>query len=139
MTLDFNKIPNDLKSLLTHAIMLPFWMLSVYTFLPEFYVNNDMFIIGALCFCLTICSALAFSVISIKLDGKNKYVFDTSITFGSVVFQILWFSTLFIIGYVSKVLDGPEFEFYGFVLTYFIPLILFVIIFNNARKNTNKK
>ena len=136
---DFKNIPLELKNLLVHSLMLPFWYMSIYVFYPELYNKSDSIIIYATCICLTICSAFIASMLTLATEKEEKDILHRNIVYPSCVIQISWFSLLFIISYVSKKVWNNTFEFYGFVLTYFIfMLILYILFSNETRKETNK-
>jgi len=78
-------------------------------------------------------------MLTLATEKEEKDILHRNIVYPSCVIQISWFSLLFIISYVSKKVWNNTFEFYGFVLTYFIfMLILYILFSNETRKETNK-
>ena len=128
--IDFEKIPIELKNLLVHSLLLPFWYITIYLFLPELYITGDFILIISTCICLTISSAFVFTFFLLLKQPKKreKNWLDKDICIVSCIYQIIWFSFLLMASYVSKKISNNTFEFYGFVLFYFLPLFLFIYV-----------
>ena len=132
--MDFKNLPEDLTNLLSHSLMLPFWYVAIYIFHPELYSTNDYILITALTVCLTISSATITTSIIVLVSNGTEGLLDKKVVYPSIYFQIVFFSSILILSYIFKLVTGCTFEFYGFVLFYFIPKIFLVYIVNKPKK-----
>lgn len=141
MNIDIKNLPEKLKTFLINLITLPFWYISVYIYHIDFYKTNDYVLIFSVCFCLMLISSLISSVTILINDIEDSDFLDESNVVISVVFQIIILSFIIFLGYLSKIVFGLCFQFYGFLLTYFSLIILFFIkiVINKRKKKEIKK
>lgn len=125
--LDIKTIPVHLKNMLINAFLLPVWYLAIYIFSPSLYGQNDIILTTSVCFTITLASSY-FAMIIIVTFRKTPFpLFDFNMINFAFFIQLFCITLLISIGYLSNILFGCKFAFYGFVITYFI--LLFTILF----------
>ena len=128
--LDLNSFPKDFKHFLLIFLLLPFWIIATYIYIPQLYKTNDYLIIGSLSISLIIFSFF-FLILLVaifhkknKLDDPIKEMVFICLCFQSITLPILIFS-----GYVFNIYFGSILEFYSFVVIHFLifsSLVIFV-------------
>ena len=133
-------LPTDLLNLLSYTLMLPFWYVAIYIFHPKLYAIDDTILIAALTICLTITSmTITTSIVVLVSDGKGISLLGLQTVYPSIFFEIILFSFILILSYISKVEFNCAFKFYGFVLAIIIPKILLLYYLDNRRLKRDKK
>ncbi|AUC84757.1 hypothetical protein CW731_05365 [Polaribacter sp. ALD11] len=136
--IDFEKIPKKLKYHLINLVLIPFWIISIYLFGNELYIANDFLIISCLCFCLTLCSYIVSSFL-ISLWNFNPEVKKKELIIFSIFFQTMFLSALIFLGYVFNLICKLKFEFYSFIITYFVSISLLLFIGKFGKINWERK
>ena len=140
--IDLEKIPKDLKNYLITIVTLPFWYISVYYFFETVYLKNDFVLIGSICISLAIISNFIASIIALtefNENDKNANLFQFEVVMFSTFIQCFWLSILIFLGYLSSKLTGYKFEYYGFLIVYFIGYIAYIPYASRLEKNNKNK
>ena len=128
--INLKDLPKDLINLLPHALMLPYWYISIYIFYPELYASNDIFLIISLTISLTISSAAITTTIFLNVSPTKDEMLSKKTVYPTIYFEIILFSIILILSYIFKVLVNCFFEFYGFVLAITIPKLFLLYKLN---------
>lgn len=140
--MDLKNVPKDLLTFSSTSVLLPFWYVSIYIFLPEIYYASDLILNVSICICLSITSSVVFSL-ACKLDmnNENVNVLHESVIIPSIIIQITVLSILIFIGYIFKLKTETVLEFYSFVLIYFLIGIVYLLytIMPSIKKGKTKK
>lgn len=148
--IDIKGFPLRLKNMLVNAFMLPFWYVAIYLFGPSIYNQSDIFLILSICIALTAASAfLAYANVYVDemthKQRKDKIKpFDHVIITKALTYQMVYMSFLMMISYlIPRLTPVTRFEFYGFVLVYFSPWVLYMFktfeLLPNPKMDVNKK
>lgn len=137
--LDIKNLPKDLLNLLSYSLMLPFWYIAIYIFHPKLYAIDDTILIAALTICLTIISTTITTSIVILVSYEKKLGLLNIINlYPSIFFEIIFFSLILILSYISKIEFNCAFKFYGFVSAIIVPKILLMYYFDNQNRKKEK-
>lgn len=134
---NIGEIPIYLKNMLLNVLLLPFWYIAIYLFSPEIYATGDILLLLSICISLTMISSIIASILVNLNEEKEKRVspFDTANVVGALLIQVFVLSLLLIISFLVPKFVGFIFEFYGFVITYFVILILTgLLLVSNDKK-----
>jgi len=127
MTIDTSKISEQLKSLLSYSIILPFWYISIYIFNIELYNSNDLILLTSICICLTLISSILCSIMAFILIDKGT-ILTMDNTLLSIIIQISTISLFIFLSYIYSLLFGKIFLLISFVFVYYLVLSILIYV-----------
>ncbi|RKS03199.1 hypothetical protein [Flavobacterium sp. 102] len=136
---ELNESHESLRGFALNLFLIPFWYVSIFLFNNEFFISNDIVIIFAMCFVISISSSgfLTFLLDLINTDENQKDIFFHEMTV-SIVLLCSWLSLLIFVIYTLGFLFNIYIYFYWFIIIYFFPLFIFLILYFIFKKNIKK-
>ncbi|KAA2218277.1 hypothetical protein [Maribacter flavus] len=122
---NIGEIPKYLKNMLLNVLLMPFWYISIYLFAPEIYATQDVLLLLSICVSLTMISSIIAAILTNYNSDKKEppmSPFDTINVIAAFLIQLILLSIILFISFLVPKFTGRIFEFYGFVLTYFLIL-----------------
>ena len=128
----------SIKAIALVLLLIPFWYVSIFMFNNEFYKAADSIITVSMCIVISLISSFLFQMFLSKIkepNNKQKTFFDNMLV--SVALLIIWLSALIFIIYSLGFLFKTYIYFYWFLVIYFAPIIILIILQNLFQeKNT---
>lgn len=131
---DVKNIPINLRNLLSISALLPFWYISIYIFHPSLYNSKDILLIASVCIGLSLVSSAILGTAFAERDG----ILHHNAVFPTVLIQMFTLSLLIFICYLVKEWSGSVLTFYGFLIVYFV-IIMILFFYKNWLDNQKDK
>jgi len=132
MNIDFDKIPDGLKNILSMLIMSPFWYISIFVFGQNIYKINDPILIASICICLSLLGGFLGGLFAGEINIEKDHIkYELYI---GLTFQMLFFSGLFVVCFLVKKYTDNCIDFHGFAIFHNVVLCSLYIIMKNIDK-----
>ena len=141
---DIKDLHNSLKAYAMNLFLIPFWYIAIYLFNNDFYKSADNIIIWIMCIVISSSSSLGFAaILSCFNDDKNRspandYLDMLKDMTNSVWILCIWLCLLTFITYSIRFLYNKSIYFYYFIVIYYTPIVL-VLILSIIQGKYNKK
>lgn len=132
---DVNKLSVSLRIIAVNIFLIPFWYISIYLFNNDLYKSLDYILIFAICIVFSISSSLPLGDMMNKAEKESKDYVESlenyfAMTLSSIITLCIWLSILIFVTYSLKFLYNFTFDFYYFVVIYYIPIVTLWLFYN---------
>lgn len=124
---DINDSNDVIKGKALILLLVPFWYFSLYLFNLEFYQKNDLILMLSFCFIVSLLSVFLVSYFVDVFLKKHISEYLNTVT-ASVIILIIWISFLIFSFYSLKIFLDIKVLYYWFILIYFTPIFVFILI-----------
>ncbi|SFD43334.1 hypothetical protein SAMN04487987_1175 [Algibacter pectinivorans] len=124
---DIQESHDSIKALGISLLLAPFWYLSIYLFHPEWYLKTDIIIKIILSCLLPILSVIFSSIyLSDTIEGNTFGLIENTVAI--LYFLMMWKAILMFCVYTFCFFTDNELYYYGYIMIYFTPIIILLII-----------